>query len=177
MGVADINSCCIHQCNLGYYNQHQKNMGVNTQTILGNVGSEPRILNFADGGSAANFSVAVTDKGYTTKDGRQIPDHTEWFNCVAKGNLANVIAQYVHKGDKIYCEGKTRTREYVGSDNVPHKITEVIIERVELLGRLAVQDAAAPQQQDTATQLYGQPQQTTMQQPAAAPPKDDDLPF
>ena len=153
-------------------------MGVNVQTILGNVGGEPRISNFADGGTVANFSVAVTDKGYTTKDGRQVPDHTEWFNCVAKGNLANVIAQYVHKGDKIYCEGKTRTREYVGSDNVPHKITEVIIERVELLGRLAVQDAAAqPQQQDTAAQLYGQPQQTTMQQPAAAPPKDDDLPF
>lgn len=153
-------------------------MGVNVQTILGNVGGEPRISNFADGGSAANFSVAVNDKGYTTKDGRQIPDHTEWFNCVAKGNLANVIAQYVHQGDKIYCEGKTKTREYVGSDNVPRKITEVIIERVELLGRLAVQDTAAqPQQQDTATQLYGQPQQTTMQQPAAAPPKDDDLPF
>lgn len=151
-------------------------MGVNVQTILGNVGGEPRISNFADGGSAANFSVAVTDKGYTTKDGRQVPDHTEWFNCVAKGNLANVISQYVHKGDKIYCEGKTKTREYVGSDNVPHKITEVIIERVELLGRLAVQDAATAPQQDTAAQLYGQPQQQTIQQPAA-PPKDDDLPF
>ena len=154
-------------------------MGVNVQTILGNVGGEPRISNFADGGSAANFSVAVTDKGYTTKDGRQVPDHTEWFNCVAKGNLANVIAQYVHKGDKIYCEGKTKTREYVCSDNVQKRITEVHAEKIELLGRLAVQDAAAaPQQQDTAAQLYGQPQQTTMQQPAAAPPqKDDDLPF
>lgn len=153
-------------------------MGVNVQTILGNVGGEPRISNFADGGTVANFSVAVTDKGYTTKDGRQVPDHTEWFNCAAKGNLANVIAQYVHKGDKIYCEGKTKTREYVGSDNVPHKITEVIIERVELLGRLAVQDATAqPQQQDTAAQLYGQPQQTTMPTAPTAPPKDDDLPF
>lgn len=152
-------------------------MGVNKQIILGNVGQEPRISTFADGGTVANFSIAVTDKGYTTKDGRQVPDHTEWFNCVAKGNLANVIAQYVHKSDKIYCEGKTKTREYVGSDNALRKITEVIIERVELLGRLAVQDAAAAPQQDTAAQLYGQPQQTTMQQPAAAPPKDDDLPF
>ena len=153
-------------------------MGVNVQAILGNVGGEPRISNFADGGTVANFSVAYTEKGYTTKDGRQIPDSTEWFNIVAKNSLANVVQQYVHKGDKIYIEGKTKTREYVGSDNVPHKITEVIIERVELLGRLAVQDAAAaPQQQDTAAQLYGQPQQTTMQQPAAAPPKDDDLPF
>lgn len=153
-------------------------MGVNKQIILGNVGQEPRISTFADGGTVANFSVAYTEKGYTTKDGRQIPDSTEWFNVVAKNSLANVVQQYAHKGDKIYIEGKTKTREYVGSDNVPHKITEVIIERVELLGRLAVQDAAAaPQQQDTAAQLYGQPQQTTMQQPAAAPPKDDDLPF
>jgi single-strand DNA-binding protein len=141
------------------------------------VGQEPRISTFSDGGTVANFSVAYTEKGYTTKDGRQIPDSTEWFNIVAKNSLANVVQQYVHKGDKIYIEGKTKTREYVGSDNVPHKITEVIIERVELLGRLAVQDAAAPQQQDTAAQLYGQPQQTTMPAAPTAPPKDDDLPF
>ena len=153
-------------------------MGVNKQIILGNVGQEPRISTFADGGTVANFSVAYTEKGYTTKDGRQIPDSTEWFNIVAKNSLANVVQQYVHKGDKIYIEGKTKTREYVGSDNVPHKKTKDIIERVELLGRLAVQDAAAqPQQQDTAAQLYGQPQQTTMPAAPTAPPKDDDLPF
>jgi len=153
-------------------------MGVNKQIILGNVGQEPRISTFADGGTVANFSVAYTEKGYTTKDGRQIPDSTEWFNIVAKNSLANVVQQYVHKGDKIYIEGKTKTREYVGSDNVQKRITEVHAEKIDLLGRLAVQDATAqPQQQDTAAQLYGQPQQTTMQQPAAAPPKDDDLPF
>ena len=150
-------------------------MGVNKQIILGNVGQEPRINTFADGGTVANFSVAYTEKGYTTKDGRQIPDSTEWFNIVAKNSLANVVQQYVHKGDKIYIEGKTR--EYVGSDNVQKRITEVHAEKIDLLGRLAVQDAAQSQQQDTAAQLYGQPQQTTMQQPAAAPPKDDDLPF
>lgn len=150
-------------------------MGVNKQIILGNVGQEPRISTFADGGTVANFSVAYTEKGYTTKDGRQIPDSTEWFNIVAKNSLANVVQQYVHKGDKIYCEGKTKTREYVGSDNVQKRITEVHAEKIDLLGRLAVQDAAQPQQQDTAAQLYGQPQPT--QQPAAAPPKDDDLPF
>ena len=59
-------------------------MGVNKQIILGNVGQEPRISTFADGGTVANFSVAYTEKGYTTKDGRQIPDSTEWFNIVAK---------------------------------------------------------------------------------------------
>lgn len=151
-------------------------MGVNKQIILGNVGQEPRISTFSDGGTVANFSVAYTEKGYTTKDGRQIPDSTEWFNIVAKNSLANVVQQYVHKGDKIYIEGTTKTREYV-QRNIQKRITEVHAEKIDLLGRLAFQDAAAPQQQDTVAQLYGQPQQTTMQQPAAAPPKDDDLPF
>lgn len=152
-------------------------MGVNKQIILGSVGQEPRISNFADGGTVANFSVAYTEKGYTTKDGRQIPDSTEWFNIVARNSLANVVQQYVHKGDKIYIEGKTKTREYVGSDNLQKRITEVHAEKIDLLGRLAVQDAAAAPQQDTAAQLYGQPQQTTMPTAPTAPPKDDDLPF
>jgi single-strand binding protein len=83
-------------------------MGVNKQIILGNVGQEPRISTFADGGTVANFSVAYTEKGYTTKDGRQIPDSTEWFNIVAKNSLANVVQQYVTKAIKSTLRARLR---------------------------------------------------------------------
>lgn len=153
-------------------------MGVNKQLILGNVGQEPRISTFADGGTVANFSVAYTEKGYTTKSGQSVPEWTEWFNIVAKGSHANTVAQYVHKGDKIYIEGKTKTRQYTAQDGTARSITEVVVDnfggKIELLGTPKPQTQT---QQDTAAQLYGQPQQTTMQQPAAAPPKDYDLPF
>lgn len=153
-------------------------MGVNKLTLLGHVGQEPRISNFADGGSVANFSVAYTEKAYTGKNGQSVPEWTEWFNVVAKGSHANTVAQYVHKGDKIYVEGKIKTRQYTAQDGQTRSIMEVHVEKLDLIGKAQVSGPAQQPQQDTAEQLYGQPQQTTMQQSAAAPPqKDDDLPF
>ena len=97
--------------------------------------------------------------------------------CCGKG-LVNTVAQYVHKGDKIYVEGKIKTRQYTAQDGQTRSIMEVHVEKLDLIGKAQVSGPAQQPQQDTEAQLYGQPQQTTMQQPAAAPPqKDDDLPF
>lgn len=109
-------------------------MSINKLIVLGNVGQDPKVTTFQDGGKVAQFSLAATDKGYTTKSGATVPDHTEWFNIVAKGSTANVVEQYVHKGDKIYIEGKVKTRQYTAQDGQPRNITEVIVERLELCG-------------------------------------------
>lgn len=151
-------------------------MGVNKLTLLGHVGQEPRISNFADGGCAANFSVAYTEKAYTTKSGQNVPEWTEWFNIVAKGSQAKTVAQYVHQGDKIYIEGKMRTRQYTTQDGQPRSIMEVHVEKLDLIGKAQVSGTAQQPQQDTAAQLYGQPQQQTAI-PTAPPPENNDLPF
>ena len=55
---------------------------------------------------------ATTEKGYTLQNGTQIPDRTEWHNLIFRGRLGEIVEKYVHKGDKLYVEGKIRTRSY-----------------------------------------------------------------
>ena len=79
--------------------------------VIGNVGKEPEVREVGDS-KVANFSIAATERGYTTKSGKEVPEHTEWFNCEVWGGLANVVEKFVHKGDRLMLEGKLRTRSY-----------------------------------------------------------------
>lgn len=120
--------------------------------ITGNLGKDPEIKSFENGGKVANFTVGVTERGYKTKDGKDIPDHTEWFNCVVKQNgLAGVVEQYVKKGNKVLIEGKIRTREYE-KDGQKKYVQEVIVESMELLtpkGEGSSQQSPQPVEQPT----------------------------
>lgn len=150
-------------------------MAINKQIILGYVGQEPKVTNFGDGGVVANFSVAATEKGYTLQNGTQVPEHTQWFSCKCTGNLAGVIRDYVHKGSKIYVEGKTHTRVYIDSNNQQRAVTEVIVNAIELCDskpqtQTATQTAQQTQQQTAAPQQTQTAAETT-------PPTDDGLPF
>lgn len=102
--------------------------------IEGNVGQDPRIKTFDDGGSVAQFNVAVTERGFKTKDGRDIPEHTEWFYCLVRGGMTKIVQQYVHKGDNILLEGKLRTREYIDKDNITRKVAELVVDNISLIG-------------------------------------------
>lgn len=108
-------------------------MSVNKIILLGNTGKDPEIFQFDGGGKKAAFSLACSEKGYTTKGGVSIPDRTEWFNIVVFGSLAEICEKYVSKGDKIYIEGKLRTRSYE-KDGITRYVTEVNAEKIELLG-------------------------------------------
>lgn len=107
-------------------------MSINKVILVGNVGIEPTLRNFDNGGAACNITIATTDKGFKTKDGREIPDKTEWHNVVFKNQLAQVASKYLHKGDKVYIEGKLQTREYL-KDNVKHYVTEIIVKDFEFM--------------------------------------------
>ena len=115
--------------------------------ITGNLGQDPVVKSFDNGGKVANFSVGVTERGFKTKDGKEIPDHTEWFRCVVKQNgLCGVIEQYVKKGNRVGVVGKMRTREYE-KDGQKGSITELIVEELELLTPKGQSDSApAPTQ-------------------------------
>lgn len=101
--------------------------------LIGNLGKDPEVKSFENGGKIVNFTVGVTERGYKTKDGKEIPDHTEWFNCSVRQNgLAGVVEQYVKKGNKVYVEGKLRTREYE-KDGQKKYLTELLVDNMELL--------------------------------------------
>ena len=108
-------------------------MSVNKVILLGNVGSDPEIRESA-GGKFATFRLATTDKGYTKRDGTQVPERTEWHSIVANGNIVGVIESYVRKGTKLYIEGKLRTRKYTARDNTERTVTEIYLDNLELLG-------------------------------------------
>lgn len=154
-------------------------MGVNKQIIVGNLGKDPEVRTAQDGFKSGRFTVAVTEKGYTLKNGTQVPDHTEWFNIYVTGGLAGVAEQYLHKGDRVYIEGKTNTGEYTDKSGQLVRFKEVRCEVLEMLTTKAEaqqnnvqQQAYAPQQQAYAPQQQAfVPQQQSFQpqQQAYAP--------
>ena len=107
-------------------------MSINKVILLGNLGHDVSYREF-DNGQVAQFSVATTEKGYKTKDGKDIPDKTEWHNVVLVGGLAKVAKDYLKKGDKVYIEGKIRTRNYTNKAGEEKQIVEIVGTSMELL--------------------------------------------
>ena len=126
---------------------------------------------------------ATTDRGYTLANGTQIPERTEWHNIVASNRLAEIVDKYVHKGDKLYLEGKIRTRSYSDQSGAMRYITEIFVDNMEMLSpKGANTGAGAPQPSATQAQQPQQMQQPQQQaQPSQAQPIQDnpadDLPF
>lgn len=121
-------------------------MIMNKVILRGNVGQDPQITNFDKGGKVAQFSLATTERGYKTQDGREIPDVTDWHNIVVKrSGLAGICEQYVKKGTPLLIIGKVRTREYQDNAGQTRYITEIIVEEMELLGGKKPDGAPAPE--------------------------------
>lgn len=106
---------------------------MNKVILKGNVGQDPRIAKFEDGGKVAQFTLATTERGFTTKDGREIPEHTDWHNIVVKrSGLAGIVEQFVKKGTPLLIEGKIQTREYQDAQGQTRYVTEIVVEDLEL---------------------------------------------
>lgn len=109
---------------------------MNKAILKGYVGQDPRITTFENGGKVAQFTLATTERGYKTQDGRDIPEVTTWHNIIVRRTgLAGVCEQYVKKGSPLLIFGKITNREY--TDKVGNKkyITEIAVEEMELLSQ------------------------------------------
>lgn len=152
-------------------------MSLNKVMLIGNVGRDPEVRYLDSGVAVATFSLATTEKGYTLQNGTQVPDRTEWHNIVLWRGLAEIAEKYVHKGDKLYIEGKIRTRSYDDQNGQKRYVVEIFADNMEMLsprGTASQGGAYVPP-----TQAPAQPQQQ-VQQPNASPAQDnpvDDLPF
>ena len=119
---------------------------MNLAVLKGNVGQDPKITDFQNGGKVAQFTLATTERGFTTKDGREIPEETTWHNIVVKqSGLASVCQQYVKKGTPLLIVGKIRTRTYQDNAGQTRYITEIVVEEMELLGGKKPESAQAPE--------------------------------
>lgn len=147
-------------------------MSVNKVILIGNVGQDPKVTFYDGGNCVAQLSFATSEKGYTLQNGTQIPDRTEWHNLVFRNRLAEIVDKYVHKGDKLYIEGKIRTRSYDDQAGVKRYVTEIFVDSMEMLSPKAA--GVVPQ----ATVQPNVQQQSIQSQ--VAPAQDngaDDLPF
>ena len=159
-------------------------MSVNRVILIGNVGQDPRVKYFDTGSAVATFPLATTDRGYTLQNGTQIPERTEWHNIVASNRLAEIVDKYVHKGDKLYLEGKIRTRSYSDQSGAMRYITEIYVDNMEMLTPKGAGQGADTAAEGGSPTLSHQPQQMQQnqqpQQSQAQPVQDnpaDDLPF
>lgn len=118
---------------------------LNKVQLIGNLGKEPEVRVVSDV-KVANFTVATTERGYTAKNGTQVPDRTEWHNVVVWRGLAEVAEKYLHKGDKVYIEGKLRTRSYDDQNGVKRYVTEVFADNLIMLS--SKKDDAQPTPQE-----------------------------
>ena len=106
---------------------------MNKVMLIGNVGKEPDIHYYDADQAVAKITLATTERGYTLKNGTQVPVRTDWHNLVFYRQLAKIVEQFVHKGDKLYVEGRLRYNTYDDKLGKRHFVTEIMVENMELL--------------------------------------------
>lgn len=119
-------------------------MSLNKVQLIGNVGKDPDVRYLDKGVAVATFPLATTERGYTLSNGTQVPERTEWHNIVLWRGLAEIAEKYIHKGDKLYVEGKIRSRSYDDQNGVKRYIVEIFGDNMELLSPKAAQATAQP---------------------------------
>lgn len=140
-------------------------MSLNKVMLIGNVGKEPEVRYLDNGVAVASVTLATSERGYRLQNGTEVPERTEWHNVVLWRGLAETVEKYVHKGDKLFIEGKIRSRSYDDQNGTKRYITEIFADNMEMLTpRSSAQPAAQP----------AAPARPASQQPADG---KEDLPF
>lgn len=120
-------------------------MSLNKVMLIGNVGKEPDVRYLDNGVAVASLTLATTERGYRLQNGTDVPERTEWHNIVLWRGLAETVEKYVHKGDKLFVEGKIRSRSYDDQNGVKRYITEIFADNMEMLSpRSQANQASSP---------------------------------
>ena len=144
---------------------------MNKVMLIGNVGKEPDVKYYDADQAVAQFPLATTERGYVLQNGTRVPDRTDWHNIAMWGNLAKIAEKYVHKGDKLYIEGRIRYRYYDDKKGQRRFVTEIYADNMELL------TSRQAQQQQPAVAEAEQPKPAPASASINKNNNDDTLPF
>ena len=157
---------------------------MNKVMLIGNVGQDPEVRYLDQGVCVAQIRLATTERGYTLPSGTQVPDKTDWHTVIFWRRLAETVEKYVHKGDKLYVEGKIQSRQWVDKKGETHRTYEVMADSMEMLSKKPAETpsasaagsaASASVTPTSANQQSSAPKSVT---PAApAPDKNSEYPF
>lgn len=137
---------------------------LNKVMLIGHLGDDVKMHYFDGGGCIGRFPLA-TNEVYTNKTSGEKVTNTEWHNLVVRNKAAEICEKYLSKGDKIYIEGRLKTRKWQDQDQKDRYTTEINVDEFTFLTtKKADSEGAAP---------------SAVEPPAAEgnPAEDDDLPF
>lgn len=121
-------------------------MSVNKVILVGNVGTDPEVKTFENGGQIAIVKLA-TSESWKDKQTGEKREATEWHSLVFNGGLVGVVDSYVNKGDKLYVEGSIKTRKWQDAEGNDRYATDIRVRDMTMLGskQSPQQSAPAPQ--------------------------------
>jgi single-strand DNA-binding protein len=105
---------------------------VNKVILVGNLGADPEVRYLPSGDAVTNIRLATTDQ-WKDKSGEK-QEHTEWHRVAFFGKLAEIAGEYLKKGSQCYVEGRIRTRKWQDKDGQDKYSTEVVADRMQMLG-------------------------------------------
>lgn len=149
---------------------------LNQVNLIGRTGGDPEVKVLPNGDSVANLSLATSERWKDKQTGEQ-KEQTEWHRLTFYGKLAEIVGQYVKKGDLLFVGGALRTRKWQAQDGSDRYTTEIKVDQMKMLG--SKNDGG--QGRDGNNQQ--QPRQQSAQRPASQPTQqpqndyDTDIPF
>jgi single-strand DNA-binding protein len=106
---------------------------INKVILIGNLGRDPELRSFPDGGSICNITIATT-RNWKDKNSGEKVEETEWHRVVFRDRLAEIAGEYLKKGRPVYVEGRLKTRKWTDKDGIEKYTTEIVAEQMQLLG-------------------------------------------
>jgi single-strand DNA-binding protein len=106
--------------------------GINKVILIGNLGKDPETRYMPSGKAATNFSIATSER-FKDKETGEPQERTEWHRVATFDRLAEIAAEYLKKGSKVYVEGRLRTRKWQDKEGKDRYSTEIIADQMQML--------------------------------------------
>ncbi|MFQ3369492.1 MAG: single-strand DNA-binding protein [Flavobacteriaceae bacterium] len=139
---------------------------LNKVILIGHLGDDVKIHNFEGGGCIGRFPLA-TNETYLNKQTNEKVTNTEWHNIVVRNKAAEICEKYLSKGDKVYVEGRIKTRKWQDDKGVDRYSTEINCQEFTFLNTKNEMSSSSPNAETKAT----------IQPNTSSADLNDDLPF
>jgi single-strand DNA-binding protein len=148
---------------------------VNKVILIGNLGKDPETRYLPSGDAVTNITVATTDT-WKDKSGEK-QEHTEWHRVAFFGRLAEIAGEYLKKGSPVYVEGRIRTRKWQDKEGQDKYSTEIVADRMQLLGGRGGGSAESAAREPAAAASGGAKAKPSKKDGGGFDEMDDDIPF
>ncbi len=149
---------------------------INKVILIGHLGDNVKMHYFEGGNSIGRFPLATNDS-YVNKSTNERIVNTEWHNIVVRNKLAEIFEKYAKKGDKVYLEGRLKTRRWTDDTGRDRYMTEIHVTEFTFLSPKPSSSANTNEESTTPSSVEKQAVKNNEQTDSPAEEPKDDLPF